>query len=123
LRTPHPPQLAVQSAPDTGALPLRQAAVCGRRRAAHLARQVLPRDPGEQHEDDRGETHAVIDARAAATRITLVHRKQRLDDLPQLVTDLPQRLRHRDLLAGLCLPDQIRRPPPKPSRTGIETAS
>jgi hypothetical protein len=115
-RVEAPQQLRMQRGEHPGGLPLLQPPMRGRRRAAQLARQVLPRDPGEQHEHDRPEAHPVIDTRTTAPRIGLVHRHERLDGPPQLVADLPHRRRHDHLLDGLCLPAEVRRRRLRPSQ-------
>ncbi|GIK76924.1 MAG: hypothetical protein BroJett022_06140 [Actinomycetes bacterium] len=48
-------QLSVKSVEDPGPLPVLQASVCGRRRAAEFLWQVSPGDAGDQDEDDRAE--------------------------------------------------------------------
>jgi hypothetical protein len=78
-------QLAMHGREHAGALPLRKSPMRRGRRAAQLAPQMSPRDPGEQHEHDRAKAHAVIDAWAAASRVWPVLGQQRLDHLPQLV--------------------------------------
>lgn len=42
----------------------------------------------------------IVDAGATAARVRLVPGKERLDDLPELVADLPDRPAHRDLPIG-----------------------
>lgn len=88
-------QLLVQALPDPCGLPCRQPAVRGRRRAAHLRRQMPPRYPREKHEHDRVEAHTIIHTRTPATRVRRMLREQRLDRLPQLVPHPPNRARHK----------------------------
>jgi hypothetical protein len=119
-----PPQkLAMQPLPHPSGLPLSEPAVRGRWRAAHLHGQMPPRDPREQHEHDRVETHTIIHTRTPATRVLRTLREQRLDRLPQLVPHPPNRARHRHLLAGLCHPERFGPQRPNPPLRGIETAS
>jgi len=103
-----PQQFLVQGREHSRGLPLLQPAMRSRRRAAQLARKVLPRDPREQHEHDRPEAHAVIHARAPTTRISLMHRDQRLNDAPELVADPPHRRRHATSSARVMFPSQVR---------------
>jgi hypothetical protein len=109
-------QLAMHGREHAGALPLRKSPMRRGRRAAQLAPQMSPRDPGEQHEHDRAKAHAVIDAWAAASRVWPVLGQQRLDHLPQLVADLPDRQRHPHLpVAGYVDTTRIRRRAQQPS--------
>src|SRR3954469_9333423 len=68
------------------ARPLRvaQAPPRGHARAAHLAGQMPPRDPRDQHKHDRVKRHSIRHARSSR-RGRLDRRQQRLDDLPDLV--------------------------------------
>ena len=85
----------VQPAPHAGALPGPQAAPAGHpAAAAHLLRQVLPQDPGLQHEHDPGQAGPVGHPRAARLPRVLrpVGRHQRRHHRPQRVAH--QRLGH-----------------------------
>jgi hypothetical protein len=56
---------------------------------AELARQIAPRDPGVQHEQDPVQRSSIV--QALAPRIapaTLDHRQQRLNCSPQPIIDL-----------------------------------
>jgi hypothetical protein len=87
----------VQPLPHPRLLPLIQTTPTGHTRAeAELERQVRPRDPGVQHEQDPLQRLPI--RQPLPTRITeapLLHRQQRLDQLPQLVRHDPRRDSHR----------------------------
>jgi hypothetical protein len=89
----------VELLPDARRLPLAQAVEQGHPAAAHLRREVLPREAGLQDEQDAAQAHAVGDPRVPALGARLVHRQQRLDDRPQRVGD--KDLGHAILLEGM----------------------
>jgi hypothetical protein len=91
-----PQELVVQALKDAGSLPLLEAAVGRRRRAAELARQELPGDPGHEHVDDRVERDLIVDPRPPAP-LRRAFRQKLAEDLPQLVANRPDRARHRHL--------------------------
>jgi len=88
-RVQRPQQLVMKTLPNARLLPGGEPAMRRRRRAAHLAGQMPPRDPRDQHEDDRVETNTVIDPRTPTPRIGTMLGKQRVHHLPQIVTHLP----------------------------------
>ncbi len=99
----------MQRLPHPGSLPLIQTAVAGRARAeAELERQMAPRHPRVQHEQDPLQRLPI--GESLATRIAkapLPHGQKRLDELPQLVGNDPRRGSHRHPSQ---LDDECRRP-------------
>ena len=87
-------QELVQPLPNTRLLPLPQPTPAGDpRTTTHLLRQVLPRNPRPEHEQDPGQHFPVVDPLAPRKAVPPRHlRDQRLDQLPQLVRH--QRPRH-----------------------------
>jgi len=85
-------QERVQPLPNTRPLPLIQTAITGRAATeAKLERQMPPRDPRMQHEQDplqRLPVRQALPTRVAETTLDL--RQQRLDPLPQLVRHDPR---------------------------------
>ena len=90
-------QQLVQPLPDAGLLPGPQPPPRGHPAAEpELLRQMLPADPGVQHEQDPLQRQPVIER--LATRIAeapLPARQQRLDPLPQPVRHIPRLRPHR----------------------------
>lgn len=84
----------MKSVEDPGPLPVLQASVCGRRRAAEFLWQVSPGDAGDQDEDDRAEDDSVVDPRPPTMWLRTLLGEQRLHHLPELIADLPDRLGH-----------------------------
>jgi hypothetical protein len=101
----------MQPLPDPGALPLIETAVAGRAAAeAELERQMAPRDPGVQHEQNALQGLTIRQTLASwVAKAPLDLRQQRFDPLPQLV-------RHDPRLRGHWHPSQLddgcRRPSP-----------
>jgi hypothetical protein len=87
----------MQPLPHARPLPLVQPAVARRAAAeAELERQMPPRDPRVQDEQDSLQRLPI--RQPLATRVAkppLLRRQQRLDQLPQLVRDNPRRDSHR----------------------------
>ena len=81
-------QRLVQSFPDPSVVPVAKAPPARHSRpASHLLRQILPRDPRFQHEQDARQNVPI--AHTLATRVSepsLDHRQQRLD--PRCVSDI-----------------------------------
>ena len=77
-----------------------------------------PGDAREQNEDDRVEARTAIDARTAASGLWQMFREQRANRLPQLVTHLPGRPRHKNTS-----PTGFARQASILPTAGIETAS
>lgn len=97
-RRPQPrEQVRVQTLPYPCPLPLVQAPPTGDPGSeAELLRQVRPRDPRVENEEDPLQRLPVGEAPAAwVTETPLPPREQRLDQLPQLVGDDPRRGSHR----------------------------
>jgi hypothetical protein len=114
----------VKAPPHSYLLPLLESTVRGRRRAAKLVGQVPPCDPGDEHEQDGAEHHSVINSRATTTGIRAMLWQERLDHTPQLVANLPNRLRHRPPPhPGYVNASKIRCLTPRPFGGGYETAS
>jgi hypothetical protein len=77
----------VEPIPDPGRVPVPQPTPAGHTRAvAELAGQVLPADPGDQHEQDPVEDLAVVQGLAAGVaEAAWSDGQQWLDSVPQLV--------------------------------------
>jgi hypothetical protein len=83
-------RLLVQGRPDAGRGPIPQPPPAGHPRAADQgAGQLVPGDPGLEHEHDPGQRGPVIDRPAARLAGAAGHgrREQRSDPLPQPVRD------------------------------------
>src|SRR5262249_34000987 len=90
-------QKLVQTLPDTGLLPRPQPPP-GRHPTTEteLLRQMLPADPGVEHEQDSLQRQPIIER--LATRIAkaaFLPWQERLDPLPQRIRDLPWLRPHR----------------------------
>src|SRR5262249_47607323 len=110
-------QKLVQTLPDTGLLPRPQPPP-GRHPTTEteLLRQMLPADPGVEHEQDSLQRQPIIER--LATRIAkaaFLPWQERLDPLPQRIRDLPWLRPHRHppptLTTGA---DGLRYPQPGP---------
>jgi hypothetical protein len=86
-------QQRVQPLPHTGLLPLNHPPIAGRAGTeAELERQMPPRDPGVEHEQDPLQRRPIIEPLAPRiTEATLDPRQLRLDPQPELVRHDPRR--------------------------------